>query len=277
MRRRSAGFPAREAFSLLELLVAMGVLAFLLVMLSSFFGNISNAWQFSRSKMDNFEKGRALIQTVSRDLAAAVVRQDLPAFPSAASGRLDFYLRRYGQNTATGSERPLTFVSYGVKNKNGQWALVRTDAPYEFTNSPVTWEPFGNNSAVAGANGVERILCSEVLAFSFHFINADGSVSAAYRDASQAEPSVAIRVALAILDERAAGILRESGSENQLLADLSVALPAGQTSYKANWDGALAGGQWTGKYPQPVLAGLQTYERVTPLPRSPLVLKEVLP
>jgi type II secretory pathway pseudopilin PulG len=261
-----------------ELLVAMGVLALLLAVLSSFFGGVSNAWQFSRSKMENFEKGRALIHSVSRDLSAAVVRQDLPAFPNAASGKLDFFLRKFGQSSATGSERPLTFVSYAVKSRNGQRVLVRTDEPYDFASSAVSWEPFGTNSAGPGGSAaVERILCSGVVAFSFHFINADGSVSAAYRDGSQAQPSVAVRVALAILDERAAVILSDSGAESQLLADLSADLPSGQTSYKAAWDGLLAGGQWTGKYPRPVLAGLQTYERVTPLPRSPLVLKKASP
>ncbi len=56
LRRR--GDAMRRGFSLIELLVAMVMLAILLVLLAQMFSMVSNTWRAGRSQVDNFCRRR---------------------------------------------------------------------------------------------------------------------------------------------------------------------------------------------------------------------------
>ncbi len=104
------GSRSPTGFSLVELLVGDGCAGIAPGRPVVLFSAVCRAHGEFCSKMENFEKGRALIHSVSRDLSAAVIRPDLPAFPSRLRKSLIFFCL-FGQSSATGSERPLTFVS----------------------------------------------------------------------------------------------------------------------------------------------------------------------
>lgn len=276
MKRRAPFLNFAAAFSLVEVLVAVGVLVLLLTVLTSVLSSVSNAWQLSREKLDNFGKGRALLNTISRDLANSVVRQDLPAFPQAP-GQLSFFTRTFAQTEASDSARPLAYVSYALARKNDSRVIVRRDAAYDFVGSAIPWQPFGANAAPVFPDApLERILCQDIYAFGYNFIHADGTTSGTYHDAAQTNATRAIRVAIAVLNERAADILHEAGREDELAEDLREAASSGG-SLKAGWDDVLTNGTLASKYPQPVLAGLRTYERINTLATTPIQIREQTP
>ena len=275
-RRVPIGNSSVTGFSLVEILVAVGVLILLLTVLTSVLSGVSNAWQLSREKLDNFAKGRALLNTISRDLANSVVRQDLPAFPQAA-GQLSFFTRTFAQNEESDSARPLTYVSYTLGRKNDSRVILRKDAAYDFVASSVPWQPFGTNAVpVLPGPPLERVLCQDVFAFGYNFIQADGTSSGTYHDNAHTNATRAVRVAIAVLNERASDILRAAGREDELAADLQGVTSAGG-SLKAGWDGVLTNGSLASKYPRPVLAGLRTYERINTLTTTPLQIRERTP
>ena len=88
----------RNAFTLVEMLVAIAVLALVTVLIADMMGSVSSAWNRSREKMDNFGKGRALLNLLQQELQNAVLREDLPVFPG---GDFAFYTRRMSQDTVS--------------------------------------------------------------------------------------------------------------------------------------------------------------------------------
>lgn len=68
----------REAFTLLELLVAMAVFAFIVVTMVGLVSQASNIWRSGEGQNQRRSTGRALLQYISRELQQAVLPVDLP-------------------------------------------------------------------------------------------------------------------------------------------------------------------------------------------------------
>lgn len=81
-----------SGFSLVELLVTMGVLSTLVVLLMSFFTQATDAWSKSENRVDSFREVRAAFYYLKRDLGTMIVSDQLPwvylADPAAASDPL---------------------------------------------------------------------------------------------------------------------------------------------------------------------------------------------
>lgn len=257
------------AFTLVELLISMVVLVMLLGLLASLFGNISNTWVHSRGKLDNFSRARALINSISRDIKSAVIKQDLAAFPDAES--ISFYVQQFGENSP--SKRPLTYISYAQIKKNGRFYIQRSDSPIDYlSTSTLDWQPFSSGSASIPTPSIERLLCNGVIAFTYQFIQSDGTASRTFNNASSAFPTKAIRISLAVLNEEAERLLGTLGGEDQLASALKTAIPPDGKSAKAAWDALIARGSLS--YPPAILAGIRSYERVAPLESSPLYIAQ---
>lgn len=76
------------AFTLLELLVAMAVLAVLLAILLSIVSGASTLWRESESRVDSFREARAALNLVTADLASLYASSD-PKFISVATKDAD--------------------------------------------------------------------------------------------------------------------------------------------------------------------------------------------
>ena len=61
----------RRAFTLIELMLAMTVLAILMLVCTSALDQTQRSWQFARSKVDQFREARIAFETISRNLAQA--------------------------------------------------------------------------------------------------------------------------------------------------------------------------------------------------------------
>ncbi len=61
----------RRAFTLIELMLAMSVLAILMLVCTSALDQTQRSWQYARSKVDQFREARIAFETISRNLAQA--------------------------------------------------------------------------------------------------------------------------------------------------------------------------------------------------------------
>lgn len=81
------------AFTLVEILVAVAILAVLVVLLASLLGGVSRAWVSGEQQVETFQDGRAILNLMSRELAQAVISPRLQMaqdvnLPSNASERV---------------------------------------------------------------------------------------------------------------------------------------------------------------------------------------------
>jgi prepilin-type N-terminal cleavage/methylation domain-containing protein len=68
---KTAVFPLlRRGFTLVEMLVAMAILAVIVMVLAVVLGNVSGFWVSTQSRIETFRNGRAALEFVARDLAA---------------------------------------------------------------------------------------------------------------------------------------------------------------------------------------------------------------
>jgi len=261
-------------FTLVELMVAMTIAVVLVAMLANIIGGVSKTWLRSRETMDNYATARALINALDRDLRSAVIRQDLSAFPSG-NGDLAFYARQFGQDQAGDSMRALTFVTVHLDEKDDVPTLERKDEPFDFQSSAPTWiETASDNVAPPSTNPVSRTMATGVYSFCYRFIQNDGSESTTYHDGGSDTPTTAVRVSLAILNERADAILRQTGGQEGLRSLLDNAASHADAGAAAAWEELLSSGQIKA-YPKPIGEGLRFYERVVPLTPSGLYVHEI--
>ncbi len=82
----------RKGFTLVELLLAMSILAVLVVLLSSLLGGVSRAWISGEQQVETYQDGRAILELMSRELAQSVISPRFQmvqnvALPAAANVR----------------------------------------------------------------------------------------------------------------------------------------------------------------------------------------------
>ena len=99
-----------RAFSILELLVAMAILALLLAIMASMVTSVSSRWRSTFDRVDNFTKARISLEVIGRDIRQGVIQRGLTNFPTAGSAS-DF--RLITQSLGTGN-RGLSVVEYLV-------------------------------------------------------------------------------------------------------------------------------------------------------------------
>lgn len=245
---------ACRGFTLIEILLALGILALLGVLMVSMLGNVSSAWTRSRERMDNLSQGRALLGHLQRSVQSAVIRQDLSAF---LGNEFAFYTRE------TLGDRPLTYVSYHLDTRNGRSIMVRTETPFSY-GSNLDWKRF--DAEGIQPNGSVRLVAEGIYAFSHTFIKADGSESPTFETGVDVtgkfrpeHASRALKVSIAVVSEQAEELLEHTGGMSQLEAALQES--AASSSAKDEWDLALdqAG------FPPNIRAGIRTFERLIPL------------
>jgi len=269
----------RAAFSLIELLVAMAVLAVLLILLTQVFSMVSGIWNAGRSQADNFAQARVALDVMGRDLQAAVLRPDLPAFFVGGAPELAFYTKQQSLASATNSgNRPLSQVSYVVTNTIDGSSLRRSARGFNFGEdvgySPTNW------TMPAGQTTFDSDIGPGVLIARHQFIATNGlnilpsAVAEGWAD-SGTRPGVsslrAVTLSLAVVDRDSLRLLRESGKLDQLLQNFSGSNPGGIRSFAAAWQDQLDDSSSPlaqGGVPIRILRNLKIFERTVVLPIS---------
>ncbi len=86
-RDRQKNSPASRAFTLVEALVSMAIIAMLLIILMSMTNQVTTVWRYTSGKIDQFQKGREAFESMTRGLSAATLNTYLdyndPTAPTA--------------------------------------------------------------------------------------------------------------------------------------------------------------------------------------------------
>lgn len=273
-----------RAFTLIEMLVGMAILCLMVTLMAGMIGNVSRAWHVSRDKMDSASKGRALMNTLQREIRNAVIREDLANFPN---GEFSFYTTTRSHATVDDYARSLTFVTYQQKDAaNQRPALYRQDKPFSYlvggaADSP-EWKAADVAATMPAAPGtLVRQLCDGVYGFRYAFIQSDGTIGTTFvsqrtaarnaaANTTPASPTVAVQVSIAVLGEQGEEILERVGLKNDLVSALDgIGTPAGAGwSAKSLWDAKILDGNSFSSFPSQVVSAIRTYERVIPLQGS---------
>jgi len=153
-------------FSLVEILVAVAILATLMTMLFAFFSQATNAWQSTEKKMSAFREARAAFYYLRRDLSSMVVSNSVkwsfhedtsnlfnePDLPPQANGDAIVFLSstpRQGQNQNE-SKSDLCLVGYYLAYRQ-----TSTSQPHNIT--------FIATSVAVIAPGARRAVAPQLL------------------------------------------------------------------------------------------------------------------
>lgn len=144
-QRRAAGF------TLLEILVAMLVLALITLSMATIFNNASTIVSQSNQSMGSLDAGEAVLGQIGLDISRMVLRDDIDYDFTKQTGndRLSFYARTSGFTTAvattTTSPRPLSVIGYEMGVNPGN----NTSPQLNYGGLQIDWSPSPSAGATA--------------------------------------------------------------------------------------------------------------------------------
>jgi prepilin-type N-terminal cleavage/methylation domain-containing protein len=242
-------------FTLIELLVAIAVLALVSVILAQMLAATSQTWLTGQAKVNNFTKGRAMLDLLARDLQSGVYRSDLPSFPG---GAVAFYTERPGFSGSTNALRNISWVNYDLGASTNA-TLQRADLAVEWNATNAV--AFGSTNAPAGA--VPRDTAPGVVGFKIQFLYADGSLSTNYSSANRPK---AVSVGLAVIDDKTLERLQADPLKIAALRNGFASHASGTNSVKADWEEFMRTEIVWESYPKSLATGLKVFERYVALP-----------
>ncbi|SDU05437.1 prepilin-type N-terminal cleavage/methylation domain-containing protein [Verrucomicrobium sp. GAS474] len=272
-RSAKASRRPRAAFTLVEVMCAMAILVFIMVMLSQILGSVTQAWVGGQRKANNFTKARVMLEMFARDIRGGVFRSDLAAFPG---GQLSLYTNSQGVSSQGGSVRAVSLVTYSYSTDRSTLASLST---LQRGDTGILWSSdaasiaFGNTAGF-GANAVHpRDTAAGVIAYKAVFLYADGTLSSTYSagtsspvsssGTSSANPLCGVGLTLAVIDDQT--LLQLNSAQFLGLRSLLEEGAHGTTSVKGDWEKMIKSGALNG-YPMGVKANLKIFERYVTLP-----------
>ncbi|MFZ4779264.1 MAG: PulJ/GspJ family protein [Terrimicrobiaceae bacterium] len=145
------------AFTILELLTAMAVLAMVLVMLVQVVNGILQSTKTQNQQMDSAGAARRMLDVMGTDLSKAIVGENAAIFVNSSSQGLAFLTARRGP--AGSANHRFLAVQYGLTNKT---QLLRSYGSFSFTNTDLLLDPIatlGNSVLADGILGFQiRVL-----------------------------------------------------------------------------------------------------------------------
>jgi prepilin-type N-terminal cleavage/methylation domain-containing protein len=227
-----------EAFTLVELLVAMAILAVLVLLLSGLTNQAARTWQSSEGGNERRQNGRAVIDSIARDLQLAQPPVDRsatnslqfvknPVALSASPGYPDsvFFQAPIATQTALGD---IAIVGYFLRwlpaagDKPPQAVLCRffvnpakangdPNPDYRIVEYPFDWINSTLLDSVAPAdkdNNYAGLFSENVLGFWSRCIDEGGNDSGDFDTRASSPPRplpAAVQVSIAVIDARSAG------------------------------------------------------------------------
>jgi len=255
MKRSPTLRSTKSGFTLVELLVAVAVLALVAMVLAQMLQTASQTWMTGQARVNNFNKGRSMLDLLVRDLQGGLYRDDLPAFPN---NEIAFYTGRPGFSGNTNATRNLSWVQYDL-GASSNTILQRSDLAVDWQAANAV--AFGSATAPTGAT--PRDTAPGVVGFQIQFLYADGSISTNY-DATNRPRAASI--GLAVIDDKTLERLQADPIKITALRNGFASRATGTNSVKADWENYLKDGMNWDSYPPSLATGLKVFERYVSLP-----------
>ena len=228
------GMPKRSrrsklgGFTLLEMMIAMGILAFMMLVLFKFFANVQDAWTQSMNTTELYENGRVVLDVITRDLQASIAKaDDIPGqdilFCQPDASSLWFITASDPSSEAHSS---LMEVGYRLNDRQFERAFV--------DDSDTEWNVYGARDDAHDQGGYQRVIPGVI---SQEFICYDSSTDDVRTpgDASMetALPSM-ISVVLKLMDSKSFKLWERLPTEKQLELEKKASRTFRKTVYLGN-------------------------------------------
>ncbi len=249
---------AREnAFSLIEILVAMAILAFLVVLLAQIMSYSSSVIGHSRTKLDATSRAEALYSRMARDFSARPVRSDMPIEVTIQNGNdaLSFFSEVHGYE----GDRTVALVGYRIQEsaagRESQAERAAQGASWDESSFP----SYSTNLPLLPDNQYE-VATEGVFRLEVCYLKTDGILTNV-RPASDAKVA-AIVVAVAVLGDTGRKILTTA----QIKA-LGQALPdtVEGESPLVGWRRAMDAQGFANGIPRKAVQSIDLYQRTFPI------------
>jgi len=227
---------SRMGFTLIEVMVSVGIMALLLGVFLSVSDYASQAWKRSQEKMENFSKSRVVLNRIRADLETIVMRKDLPLFPvTSGTTALGFMTsERSVLSGTTSTPRLLSYVEYAWVTTGTSADLNRSTFGYPmYTSSSSDQPPFP--AAASGTTSATppppsplhtNLLVSGIVGFQVAFLNSDGTLTPGFNPYPSTPYSTAVRVSLLMVSSDGLKHLQDTGRLSTLVSNVNSTIVA---------------------------------------------------
>jgi prepilin-type N-terminal cleavage/methylation domain-containing protein len=260
-----------RGFTLVELLVSLGVLAILVLLATQLLNSAATITTLGHKQMDADSQARQLLDRMAIDFAQMVKRSDVNYYfkggsggPQTGNDHVAFYSAIPGYSTATSTTRDaISQVGYRV---NAQNKLERLGKGLVWNGVSSTENPLIFWQAMAAPTATDystwgEIIGPEVFRFEYAYVLTDGTLS--ITPPSSISGIAAIIADIAVIDSKSKALLTNAqiatfatpGDAN-FLAEYSSSMTPGQL--RTQWQNKLNG---ITNLPRPAISGIRLYER----------------
>lgn len=275
-----------RAFTLVELLISVSVLALLILFVAGLFNATTIVVTTSGKHIDTDNQARPILDRLAVDLAQIVKRAEVdyyfksPAAPQLGNDQMAFFSEVSGYYPSTGSQSSISLVAYRINSDSSSRAFNKierlakgllwngesgSDTPIVFLPLSITatW-PAATNSAPDPQSDYE-VVGPQVFRFEYHYLLRNGGFSNTPWDTGAGHVSIsglqdlaAIVITIATIDKKSRVLV----TDDQLttlagsMGDYSAAMQPGDL--RAQWQSAI---DQNNAMPRVALSGIRIYER----------------
>jgi hypothetical protein len=269
-------------FTLVELLVSVGVLVMFVLLATQLLNSAASITTLGHKQMDADSQARQLLDRMSIDVAQLVKRSDVDFFgkettaPNSVGGamagndRIAFYSGLPGYYPPTGPQSPVSLVAYRINSdstsssynklermgKGLVWNGVSlTDTPIVFMPLTISasWPAATSSSA---SDTAYEVIGPQVFRFEYRYLRTDGTLS--ITPPINVSGIAAIIADIAVIDSKSKVLLNNAQitSLAAQLVDYAVGMGPGQL--RTQWQNTL---DTSTTLPRPAVSGIRLYER----------------
>ena len=274
------------------MLVSITVLSIMLLSLASMMGFVTRIWISGVGTVDNYNKARAAMSVLDRDIQMMVLRRDLPAFVdgTGVNTACQFYTNVEGN---PGQDmRTISLVQYSLVKSPTSSILLRQNYGMSYPSATGTVSLTGTPSlgttgltAPAASTLQTDNVATGVVAFQWQFVDGTGTIlnppypltgsgSATtfpfkydfVYPGDTTNPHVVV-VGIVVMSNAAYNLAVQLGDLAQVTSYFGSVTPSTGQTYSQAWN--VARNSPTGAFlglPLPIRSGIQVYERRVPLP-----------
>jgi type II secretory pathway pseudopilin PulG len=290
------------AFTLVELLVSMSVLALLVILVAQLMNSATTTTTQGNKHMEADAQARSVYDRIAVDFAQMVKRPDVDYYlkssanAQAGNDQIAFYSQVPGYYPSTGAKSPLSLVAYRVNSDTSSqdrnrlqrlgygllWSGVSpTDTPIVFLPLTIasTW-PMATNMA---ADTNYEVAGPQVFRMEYYYLLKGAASNPAilsetpwdtraptnHTAVTGMQDVAAVGVAIAIIDPKSKVLV--SDANLQSLAGAMKDFPAGSSSKPGELEDLWQAAVDASTVPRPIVSAIRIYQRQFFLPPAPSV------
>jgi len=277
-----------QAFTIVELIVAFAVLTLVIIFVTRLFNTATAITTIGNKRMDADAQARQLLDRMAIDFWQMVKRSDIdyylksPGNAQTGNDQIAFFTQVTGYYPSTGSQSPISLVSYRVNSINTAAAFNKLERMGKGlvwngvspSNVPIVFLPLTiNTNWPSATNAVAEpdyeVLGPQVFRLEYFYLLKNGNVSdtpwetsAGHTSVSGMQDVAAIAASIAVIDPKSK-ILLSAAQISTLAGEMNDFVPSMRPGeLLTQWQSVLDG---TTGMPRSSISSIRLYERLFPL------------